>query len=61
MPAAPLCAGCFFLLSLPEKEISKIAPRSLIFFHFSGKLHLFCIFVHFVAFATFHFLPQALS
>ena len=61
MPAAPLCAGCFFLLFLPEKEISKIAPRSLIFSHFSGKLHLFCIFVHFVAFATFHFLPQALS
>ena len=44
----------------PQKKISNCLRRSLIFSCFSVKLQLFCIFVHFVAIATFHFLPSGL-
>jgi len=52
------CSADSSLFPAGKKKILKIAPLSLIFSIFSGKLHLFCIFAHFVAFATFHFLPS---
>jgi len=52
------CRADISLFPARKKKILKIAPLSLIFSIFSGKLHLFCIFAHFVAFATFHFLPS---
>jgi len=51
------CGADISLFPARKKKILKITPLSLIFSIFSGKLYLFCIFVHFVAFATFHFLP----
>jgi len=52
------CRADISLFPAWKKKILKIAPLSLIFSIFSGKLYLFCIFAHFVAFATFHSLPS---